>query len=173
MTNPFEGITNPAILLAMVQDGVKCERRDGKGVVGHWYAMDDYGSANCPTCNGSGHTPLPNADLDALAACWCEGIFVRNRIWEYPKNYTYYVPNPAQYTVRGNWVSLPAYTTSPDAAMRLMLEYKIEVIDWFNSGGGRLAIYPGGTIDFTENELFCHAITTAALVAALTEAMTE
>lgn len=168
--NPFAGISDPATLRALVQGGAECEACGGTG--GTW-------DCPCPDCT-VGKTPLPNADLDALAACWCEG-------WEYhPEGAAETLAKFMKCTWRRplregykenyfDWSdSPPAYTTSPDAAMRLQVKYHLDV-DWLDETSG--IVYEGLSsdpsrrhTDFMNSELE-HAITTAALVVALTEAM--
>lgn len=170
MTNPFADISDPVVLRAMVQDGVKCERCKGRRQLARQVGMTNpFAKIDCPTCNGTGYIPLSNVDLDALAACWCEGIFVRNWIWKYPKHYTHYVSNPPQYVVQGNWVLPPAYTTSPDAVMRLRMKYNISTYRWHNRESWLANADDCNVGRVDENP--CRAETEAALIAALTEAI--
>lgn len=189
MTNPLADITDPVTLLAMVQDGVKCERCKGRGIVImpvkiFAHKSDPPGLADlrwpresCPTCNGTGHTPLSSPDLDALAACWCEGEWVRAwgnnavpHFWQRARAFNDWEEGFV-------WDLIPDYTTSPDAAMQLLVKYKLQpkIIKlqgkehWYvlcGAGSEDCSVVEGATI-----EALCHALTEAALVAALTEAM--
>lgn len=161
--NPFADISDPAILRALVQDGVKCEWCWGTG--------DRYYETECDDCNGTGHTPLPNADLDALAACWCEGWKywpdVDDRHWQKPPE------RACSYHH-----TCPAYTTDSAAAMRLAEKYALNLIVWRMEGdkvtewraiqSALVHIEPSCK---ATNANPCHAITEAALIAALTAAM--
>ena len=166
MTNPFQSITDPKALRAMVQDGVKCERCGGTGNASDPFQSDYETPVICLTCSGSGHTPLPNADLDALAACWCGSGATQSKA------------SPGKWILDGRFYKP---TTSPDAAVRLVEKYWLHIepvipehpdehtqpywtIRWprrmrhLHMSGGR-------------HDSFCHAATKAALIAALTEAM--
>lgn len=171
MTNPFADISDPATLRALVQDGMKCERCDGR----QWPQV---GPDACPVCCGpgkiSGKVPLSNADIEALAACWCEG---REIYWDEDQEIFVHALHPHR---------VLAYTTSPDAAMRLQVKYHIRPRPISNGDGTYCwKIWATHEIKILgENipevlakedtvEALCHAITTAALVAALTEAMEE
>lgn len=164
MTNPFADITDPAILLAMVQDGVKCEECEG---------IDRNHFLQCKSCSGTGHTPLPNADLNALAACWCENMRELEPCLGAP-------PNWARDEEDGSisFQPLPAYTTSPEAAMRLQVQYNVEPVHlgkiwcahvWVKHQ--LITTRSGYTQDSEKVEALCYAITTAALIAKLTEAI--
>ncbi len=192
MTNPFQDITDPAELLEMARDGVECEACErGKVIQYEHHALSSWNQLmNCLTCHGIGHTPLSNADLDALAACWCEGEWVE--------------PVPAMDewcmligernipSFLATWAPVPAYTTDPVAAMRLQVKCDIGTVHLDSPGGGgsweagawmwpndlakteRIDAYVEHTKDSTEADklkALCRAITEAALLAALTDAM--
>ncbi len=167
MTNPFENITDPADLLVLVQDGVKCEACKGWGRVGG--AEDCPGCYDCSDCYGTGHTPLPNAYLDALAACWCEGEWVKM------VNITFY--GWARPTFHEDdrcrpfhiWDRLTFHpTTDPVAAMRLSVKYGLYMprSTMVSTQGRDLIPLMDKTVD-----ALCHALTEAALIAALIEAI--
>lgn len=176
MTSPFADIADPAVLRAMVQNGVECERCHGIGQTQELW-IGGTRSMNCPTCNGTGHTPLSNADLNALAACWCWGEWVRAwgnnavpHFWQRARAFNDWEEGFV-------WDLIPAYTTSPDAAMRLQVQYNIGLTA-FQGYGMADSLSEGAVMSklqtkFTQNtvEARCHAITTAALLVALTRAM--
>lgn len=167
MTNPFLNTADPAQLIEMVRDGVTCEQCKGLKFV---TTRTDYNEQHhkCPTCSGTGRIPLPNADLDALAACWCEGEWVRaDRTFGGWRYYTHRpFPNSVDF--------IPLYTTSPDAAMRLQVKYNMGITPLMWDWGE--VIIPGEYISmkFKENtiEARCRAITEAALITELTNRMT-
>ena len=147
MTNPFDN-KSPADLLKLVQEGVECSNCfDG---LSGWLTSQP---ESCLNCHGSGHTPLPNADLDAIAAKWCMHLKVRPDKAS-PGRWEGKADAPG-----GIWVSVPTPTTDPVAAMRLQVKYRLTNLD-------RLLMQ--GAISV---EAICHTITTAALIAALTEAI--
>lgn len=163
MTSPFKNITDPAVLLAMVQDGVECEWCKGRKDV-YCETTTRMVRASCPACSGIGKTPLPNAGLDALCACWCEG---REIEWRQQGGVWFMLRDKGMH-----WESIPRYTTNPAAAMRLQVKYRIST-NWnldgccaFDARSGRWISGGDKTI-----EALCHAIIEAALIAALTEAM--
>lgn len=180
MTNPFDSKT-PAKLLALVQDGVPCKACGGNG--GHaWMetiagGMDEHGEPvpivqrveqECAACNGSGRVSLCDADLDALAACVCEGEWVRwcesGRPPRWQKIYAIGQPHV--------WIDIPTYTTSPDAAMRLAVKYGVGIV-YLSTGRAAFTARVGPSLYAEEGtvEARCHGLATAALIAALTEAM--
>lgn len=172
--NPFQDITDPAELLALVQDGVECERCRGKGYTTHWYAEDEIGTPKCPTCSGTGKTPLPNPDLDALAACWCEGEWVQlddNRGDERLR-WQIWVCNEFWYPLVGVHYNYQP-TTDPVAAMRLQEKYKIGT-QFLEEYEGCTNVWIADQEDVPVpciHEFLCRAIAEAALITALTEAM--
>ena len=153
--NTFQGITDRADLARMVREGVECENCGGGGYVEvsnlEYGPSDDYGDPTSVQVHGevpcgcnAGRTPIPNADLDVLAACWCEGWeqHVWTKQWDDVLNKTWH-EHP------------PAYTTSPAAAMRLMLKYDI-IPTWLKDNPQTV-------------EELCYALTTAALLVVLEE----
>ena len=166
--NPFLNAT-PAALLTRVREGVRCETCEGNRFRALWWETE----GECPTCSGTGRVPLLNADLDALAACVCEGEWVRvwrNKVVPHFWQRAYAFPDWGAPVV---WDLVPTYTTSPDAVMQLRDRYKINT-QWFPSEGeggiwGASATPQGVALQFDSNP--CCAETKAALVAALTEAM--
>lgn len=120
--NPFFE-KSPTELKLPVQGTAVCEECEGKG----WLHGDTDTREEC-SCNGTGkHPPLSDADLDALAAKWCEGLEVKySSEWE---TKFWYIGTPNE------WHKPPAYTTDPREAMRLMVKYRLGV-QWLRDTGG-------------------------------------
>lgn len=176
MTNPFKDKTPPE-LIAMVRGGAECEKCNGRRscqnpeIIGERIDLIDI---DCPVCNGTGkQPPLSGTDLDALAACVCDGEWVkRNKAGKWLA----WRDDPRQEI---GWWWLKEYTTDPREAMRLMVKYWLHIepmvpehadehtqpywtIKWprrlhyLHMSGGR-------------HDSFCHAATVAAVIAALAE----
>ncbi len=185
MANLFLTAT-PADLLTMVQEGVECERCYGTG--------DSHYETDCDTCSGTGKTPLSNSDLDALAACVCDGEWVKfSSEWPRAQSWTIRKDGRASaQTGYRTWQWVSFYTTSPDAAMRLQVKYDIDTMHLdgndadpnccWHAGAWvwpvdaieavKIDVYVEHAKDATDDEkqkVLCCAITEAALIAALTE----
>ena len=169
---PPSDLTDPEVLAKMVRDGVRCGDCGGTAVT--------IGNFTCDTCSGTGRVPMSNADLEALAAKWCDSAIVEGPI--------------ASFDGGVSWWYAPQYTTSPTDAMRLQVKYDIETMPlkgnatdpdgawsagtWVGPEGEqdskRVDVYVAYLKDAAEDEkrkALCRAITEAALIAALTEAM--
>ncbi len=159
-SNPFKDITDPAELRALVQDGVKCEACERGKVIQHeHHALSSWSQLmNCPTCSGTGHTPLPNADLDALAAKWCGSGATQSKA------------SPGKWILDGRFYKP---TTDPVAAMRLQVKYNIGIGSFLDGNGKVYRAVRQRDVAFKENtvEARCYAITKTALTEALTDAM--
>lgn len=166
--NPFANKT-PTELKLLVQGTAVCEECFGKS----WNV-----DGECPTCTGTGkQPPLSDADLDALAAEWCEGLEVKySSEWE---TKFWYIGTPSE------WHKPPAYTTDPREAMRLQVKYRLG-IQWLRDTGGDYnehlcvckSLNPtmpieniplAGLSDDEIMRLECRAITEAAVLAELTK----
>lgn len=159
----------PEELLGMLQGGHECPTCK-QYITQPW--------PECPTCLGSGAIPLTKPELNALAAQRCEGWEYDDsqgiEVWIPPDSHDGAIDESTKTKI--NIVSAqlypPPYTTDWRDAGRLMVKYRIDVA-WLNKEGGIVLdglSWTNKPTPFKRDDL-PHAITIAALTAALREAV--
>lgn len=163
MTNPFLE-KSPAELKLLVQGTAVCEECSGAGFV----TIPYYAARNtCPTCNGTSKQPsLSDADLDALAACLCDGQWIQMN--EHIRHWVEW--HLELVNVENGWLAPVPFTTDPREAMRLQVKYNLGVSP-FDAIGATFTKGWGICAQFKEDttEARCRALTGAAVLAELTK----
>lgn len=175
MTSPFAEKSIPE-LIALVKGAAVCEecKGTGKNYAGADGRMLIHTGIACRPCLGTGkHSPLEDAEIDALAACVCEGMWVRlsEKKW-FNKEGTFFIWEHCYFGWE-LWLRIPAYTTDPREAMRLMVKYHLDPTPIL-TGGNQENWKVHGTFRNESSQVkntvedLCRALTECALIEALT-----